>query len=181
MLGNNIRKIREENDISQRELGEVLHVTKQTISNWENGKSYPDLQTLVAISNRYGVSLDVMLKEDLELIAEIDRQRKAARRRIRIGVVILLLIVIAGFHMTETGALRASAFFYSPISTFTMVYEKLGEDESYPLLDMEPEDRPVAQYVILQGDPLYESVGAHFPYGIYRFGPFYYARHFGAP
>ena len=131
MLGNNIRKIREENDISQRELGEVLHVTKQTISNWENGKSYPDLQTLVAISNRYGVSLDVMLKEDLELIAEIDRQRKAARRRIRIGVVVLLLIVIAGLHMTETGALRASAFFYSPISTFTMVYEKLGEDEGY--------------------------------------------------
>ena len=181
MLGNNIRKIREEHDLSQRELGEILHVTKQTISNWENGKSYPDLQALVAISNQYGVSLDTMLKEDLELISEIDRRRKAAWRRIQIGVMVFLLVVIAGFHMTESGALRASVFFHSPVSTFTMVYEKLGENESYSLADVDPAGRPVAQYVILQGDPLYESFGAHFPYGIYRFGPFYYARHFGAP
>ena len=106
MFGNNIRVIREENGLSQTELGKILHVTKQTVSNWENEKSYPDLQTLVSISDQYGISLDDMLKEDLDLIRKIDQEGKVARRRFWILCAIVLAVVITGMHLTEGGALR---------------------------------------------------------------------------
>ena len=52
-LGQTIQKIRKENHLTQEEFAEIFHVTRQTVSNWENEKSYPDLLTLVAISDNY--------------------------------------------------------------------------------------------------------------------------------
>ena len=57
-----------ENQLTQEEFGKLFHVTRQTVSNWENGKSYPDLQILVSISNQFDVSLDTLLKEDLKMV-----------------------------------------------------------------------------------------------------------------
>lgn len=47
-----------------------MHVTRQTISNWENGKNYPDIATLRKISKLYGVSLDEILNSDKHLANE---------------------------------------------------------------------------------------------------------------
>ena len=51
-IGNQILSIRKEKQLTQEEFGKLFHVTRQTVSNWENGKSYPDLQVLVDISNQ---------------------------------------------------------------------------------------------------------------------------------
>ena len=45
-IGNQILNIRKENQLTQEEFGKLFHVTRQIVSNWENGKSYPDLQVL---------------------------------------------------------------------------------------------------------------------------------------
>ena len=74
-IGNQILNIRKENQLTQEEFGKLFHVTRQTISNWENGKSYPDLQVLVDISNQFGVSLDTLLKEDSKIVQSIDKER----------------------------------------------------------------------------------------------------------
>ena len=50
-LGKRIAEIRKEHSLTQEGLAEICNVTRQTISNWENGKSYPDLETLVLMSN----------------------------------------------------------------------------------------------------------------------------------
>lgn len=52
-IGNQILNIRKENQLTQEEFGKLFHVTRQTVSNWENGKSYPDLQILVSMSNQF--------------------------------------------------------------------------------------------------------------------------------
>lgn len=57
-IGETILKLREEKQMSQEEFAQYFHVTRQTISNWEKEKSFPDLQTLVRISDAAGVSLD---------------------------------------------------------------------------------------------------------------------------
>ena len=64
-----------ENQLTQEEFGKLFHVTRQTVSNWENGKSYPELQILVSISNQFDVSLDTLLKEDLKMVQSIDKER----------------------------------------------------------------------------------------------------------
>lgn len=95
-LGSNIQKIRKEAQLSQEEFAEMFHVTRQTISNWENSKSYPDLETIVKISDSFHVSLDVLLKEDMIMIKTFDNEvkntKKYARALVAIAVVFALLI-----------------------------------------------------------------------------------------
>ena len=74
-IGNQIMSIRRERQLTQEQFGSLFHVTRQTVSNWENGKSYPDLQLLVAISDQFGVSLDTLLKDDTKMVKAIDRER----------------------------------------------------------------------------------------------------------
>ena len=62
-IGNQILNIRKENQLTQEEFGKLFHVTRQTVSNWENGKSYPELQILVSISNHH-ITLHIKLRKD---------------------------------------------------------------------------------------------------------------------
>ena len=74
-VGHTIQKIRKEQNLTQEAFGDIFHVTRQAVSNWETGKTYPDLQILVEISEQYGISLDAMLKEDPQMVKTIDRER----------------------------------------------------------------------------------------------------------
>lgn len=74
-IGKQIVNIRKEHNLTQEEFGNFFFVTRQTVSNWENEKSYPDLRTLVSMSDRFGISLDVMLKGDGQMVEAIDRER----------------------------------------------------------------------------------------------------------
>lgn len=74
-IGNQILNIRKENQLTQEEFGNLFHVTRQTVSNWENGKSYPDLQILVSMSNQFDISLDTLLKEDSKMVQSMDKER----------------------------------------------------------------------------------------------------------
>ena len=56
-LGNKIQEIRKKNKMSQEEFAEIFNVTRQTISSWENSKSYPDIETLIKLSDKFDISL----------------------------------------------------------------------------------------------------------------------------
>ena len=74
-IGNQILNVRKEKQLTQEEFGRLFHVTRQTVSNWENGKSYPDLQILVSMSNQFDISLDTLLKEDSKMVQSIDKRK----------------------------------------------------------------------------------------------------------
>ena len=74
-IGNQILNIRKGNQLTQEEFGKLFHVTRQTVSNWENEKSYPDLQILIDISNQFEISLDTLIKEDSKMVKTIDKER----------------------------------------------------------------------------------------------------------
>lgn len=78
-FGEQIRKYRTQQSLTQQDAADYLHVTRQTISNWENGKIYPDLNMLLTISNLYHVSLDTLLREDSELMDFLDRGKVVDR------------------------------------------------------------------------------------------------------
>lgn len=77
-LGNQIKKHRNELSLSQEELAEKVYVSRQTISNWENDKSYPDVHSLVLLSEVFNVSIDNLIKGDIEIMKE---QIKAEDRK----------------------------------------------------------------------------------------------------
>lgn len=65
-IGNQIRKYRTDLKLSQDDLAEKIYVTRQTISNWENNRNYPDIRSLILLSDVFGISLDILVKGDLE-------------------------------------------------------------------------------------------------------------------
>lgn len=80
-ISSQIRKYRNQLEYSQEELAHKLYVSRQTISNWENGHSYPDIQTLLMLSVLFDVSLDTLVKGDIEIMkTEISGQNKNMNR-----------------------------------------------------------------------------------------------------
>lgn len=103
-LGNKIVEIRKRNNLTQEEFAEICSVTRQTISNWENSKSYPDLETLVLISDTFNVSLDEMLKGDRKMVSSItkeQKQGKGSKRKITIAIVFAIAIALISILYVE--------------------------------------------------------------------------------
>lgn len=69
-LGSQIKKHRNELSLSQEDLAEKVYVSRQTISNWENNKSYPDVNSLILLSEVFNTSIDNLIKGDIETMKE---------------------------------------------------------------------------------------------------------------
>lgn len=65
-IGNQIKKFRGKLNWSQETLAEKAYVSRQTVSNWENGKSYPDIHSLLLLGKLFNISLDELVKGDVE-------------------------------------------------------------------------------------------------------------------
>ena len=85
-IGKQIKKYRTELGLSQEEFADKIFVTRQSVSNWENDKNYPDINSLVLMAEIFGVSLDSLVKGDIEKMQEeikkedIEYFNKANRR-----------------------------------------------------------------------------------------------------
>lgn len=100
-IGNKIKNAREENKLTQTQASESLMVSRQTISNWENGKSLPDILSVIRMSELYQISLDELLKGDKAMMDKIEKDieiRKTEKKIIKyawisilVGVIILIL------------------------------------------------------------------------------------------
>ncbi len=74
-LGTQIKRLRNERGWNQEQFAEKAYVSRQTVSNWENEKSYPDVHSLLILSDLFGVTLDELIKGDAETMKkEIDRE-----------------------------------------------------------------------------------------------------------
>ena len=67
-LERRLAELRREKNLSQEELAEKLYVSRQTISNWERDKTYPDINSLLLMANYFDVSLDHLIKGDVDIM-----------------------------------------------------------------------------------------------------------------
>ena len=95
-IGKQIRKYRTDLKLSQDDLADKVYVTRQTISNWENDRNYPDVRSLVLLSNVFGVSLDILIKGDLEQMKELINEEdiRKFKREIRVYAVMLVGMIV---------------------------------------------------------------------------------------
>lgn len=80
-FGENLQKLRKERGISQEQLAEQLGVTRQSVSKWESGASYPEMDKIVAICNIFHCDMDVLINKD---ITE-ERDKKDASKVVKVG------------------------------------------------------------------------------------------------
>ena len=92
-LNEQIKKYRTEMNISQEELAEKIYVTRQSISNWENGKTYPDIHSLLLLSSLFGTSLDQLVKGDIEIMKEEIKKDEIAKMN-RYGKIYTIMLII---------------------------------------------------------------------------------------
>ena len=96
-IGKKIKARRIELDMTQAQLAEKIHVSRSTISNWEIGRNYPDIQMIVDLSYCLDISIDTLLKGDDVVVTHITndtRLRKKQKFYIK-GLIALLVLVIA--------------------------------------------------------------------------------------
>lgn len=63
-LSKNLKEIRKKENLSQEDLAELLGVSRQSISKWESGSSYPEMDKIISIANMYNLSIDDLLNGD---------------------------------------------------------------------------------------------------------------------
>lgn len=93
-LGEQIKRLRVEQNLSQEELAEKIFVSRQSISNWENDKTYPDIKSLLLLGEVFSVSLDKLIKGDVETMKmEINAQEQMTFQRDSWIYTILLILL----------------------------------------------------------------------------------------
>ncbi len=101
MIAKILKAQRKERGLTQQEAAKIFHVTRQTISNWENEKNYPDIPTLVAISDYYEVSLDYLMKGDVKYMAKIKQEAKLLQS-IQVGLFsVICAVALLLFHLLD--------------------------------------------------------------------------------
>lgn len=115
-IGNKIKIARSNKQFTQEELATQLNVSRTAVSNWENGRNYPDLKTLIQISDILDISIDSLLKDDLEFIKKIESdskelkklKEKETKKNVLIYISIILSFLISIFLW------GSYLFFYNP-------------------------------------------------------------------
>lgn len=93
-VGERLKKRREELELTQEYVAEVLGVSRQTISNWENSRSYPDIERIVKLSDIYELSLDELLKGDIKMVNKLQKDTQMSHINRQILLELLLNMVL---------------------------------------------------------------------------------------
>lgn len=75
-FGKRIIELRKNKGMTQEDIAELFDVSRQTVSNWENSKSYPDITLLYKISEEFNISLDELMKADKKIVKTVVKNEK---------------------------------------------------------------------------------------------------------
>ena len=78
----NLKKIRKDNNLSQEELAEKLNVTRQSVSKWESGAAYPEMDKVIQICKMFNVNIDDLLNKDIKEVNEIKESKNNVNKYI---------------------------------------------------------------------------------------------------
>ena len=94
-IGKKLKDARMRSGFTQESVAEKVNVSRQTISNWENEKSYPDIISVIELSNLYSISLDDLLKGDERMMEHLEESTNVVKStRKLIGAILLNIITV---------------------------------------------------------------------------------------
>ncbi|OEH91080.1 helix-turn-helix domain-containing protein [Bacillus solimangrovi] len=114
-IAEKIKSRRIDKDLTQQAFADLLNVSRSTVSNWETNRNYPDLDTLVKISDLLDISLDNLLREEEKMVNEITNEvKKSSKRkwilRVVVPLFILSLVITTHFVIQDVSAVRDVLF-----------------------------------------------------------------------
>ena len=151
-VGNLIKKLRKDNNLTQKELADKLNVTFQAVSKWENGKSVPDIAQLHEISKLFNIDISDILDGELKT-----KKKKKTGLIITIGIILIAIIISLIFLN------KRADYSFKKITTYdtnfnitgSLVYDSKGKIYIY-ITDIESKDEDDTIYKDLKVS-LYEN------------------------
>lgn len=100
LIGDKLKEARLKKNMTQEEVAEKIFVSRQSISNWENNKTYPDIGNVIALSDLYDVSLDELLKGSDNFMKHLEESTDLVKSNKKlIGLIILALIIVVAMAL----------------------------------------------------------------------------------
>ena len=128
-IGKKIKNARIEAGLTQEKAAEKIDVSSQTISNWENEKSYPDIISVIALSDLYSVSLDELLKGDqkmaehLEESTNVVKSNKKLTGAILLNIILMILLIALNMLLPEGTYYLVIVFCVVIMSSSVLLYQ----------------------------------------------------------
>lgn len=128
-IGKKLKNARIEAGLTQEKAAEKIDVSRQTISNWENEKSYPDIISVIALSDLYSVSLDELLKGDqkmaehLEESTNVVKSNKKLTGAILLNIILMILLIALNMLLPEGTYYLVIVFCVVIMSTSALLYQ----------------------------------------------------------
>lgn len=128
-IGKKLKNARIEAGLTQEKAVEKIDVSRQTISNWENEKSYPDIISVIALSDLYSVSLDELLKGDqkmaehLEESTNVVKSNKKLTGAILLNIILMILLIALNILLPEGTYYLVIVFCVVIMSSSALLYQ----------------------------------------------------------
>ena len=109
-ISEKLKEARQKSGMTQDQVAEKIMVSRVTVSHWENGKSLPDIVSLISLSDLYSISLDELVKGDSKMTEKVKKDAKVAddnRRLIGItGILVIAVLLVYAASIIAGGAFR---------------------------------------------------------------------------
>ena len=128
-IGKKLKNARIKAGFTQEKAAEEIDVSRQTISNWENEKSYPDIISVIALSDLYSVSLDELLKGDQKMTehlaesTDVVKSNKKLTRAIILNIVLMILLIALNMLLPEGTYYLVIVFCVVIMSSSALLYQ----------------------------------------------------------
>lgn len=128
-IGDKLKEARLKKNMIQEEVAEKIFVSRQSISNWENNKTYPDIGNIIALSDLYEISLDELLKGSDNFMKHLEESTDLVKSNKKlIGIIIIALltmVIIALFTEFMPERLNMVAIFGLSIILTGLIYSEI--------------------------------------------------------
>ena len=128
-IGKKLKDARMNSGFTQEAVAEKINVSRQTISNWENEKSYPDIISVIELSNLYSISLDDLLKGDEKMMEHLEESTNIVKSNqklisaIILNSVIVILLITLNLFLPDNSYYLVLVFCVAVISSATLLYQ----------------------------------------------------------
>ena len=128
-IGKKLKEARLNRDLTQEVIAEKLNVSRQTISNWENEKSYPDIISVIALSDLYSVSLDELLKGDQKMAEHLEESTNVVKSNqkmiwaIIVNIIVVALLITLNMFIPDNRYFLVGIFCLMVITSSALLYQ----------------------------------------------------------
>lgn len=128
-IGKKLKAARQGSGLTQEQVAERLYVSRQTISNWENEKSYPDIVSVVRLSDLYSISLDDLLKGDAKMLEHLEESTDIVKSNQKLilailaNIAVFLACLLTAALLPDSVLVIACVFCLAVVSVACLLYQ----------------------------------------------------------